>query len=546
VSSIKRYFIPLILFVSVTWFAFTPGDKYFEVLKNLDIFTSMFKEVNALYVDEVDPEKLVKAGIDAMLESLDPYTTYIPEEDVEEFKSMTTGQYAGIGASLGKVKNRILITMPFENFAAWKAGMKVGDEILKVNGIGVKGKDLDVVSNLLKGPVNSKIEVEVKRHGNVEPLKFSFTRERIKIFNVPYYGTVENKIGYIRLDDFTVGAGKEVADAVVKLKNSGAEKLILDLRNNPGGLLNEAVNVVNIFIPGDRTVVETRSRLAEWNKEYKTSGNPVDIQIPLVILVNESSASASEIVAGAIQDYDRGILVGRKTYGKGLVQTTRTLPYNSQLKITTARYYTPSGRCIQSVDYTKKDASGGGTIIPDSLREAYKTSNGRTVFDGNGLQPDVFVEVGQPVPVLKELKEEGLLFDYATKWVHEHNAEEGFIKGEKEFNMFAQWLSDKEFKYHTSVERTLLKLKESAEEEAYLQDLQVHIQSLEWAIQKDKKNDLNKYKDDILELLEQEIAIRRALLPGQITASFDDDPDILKAVQLLKEKDAFSQILSRN
>ena len=541
-SRIKRYFIPFIVLVSAVWFAFIPNDRYFDILKNLDIFATMFKEVNALYVDEVDPEKLVNTGIEAMLNSLDPYTTYIPEDEADNFRSMTTGQYAGIGAAIGNINDRILITMPYENFAAHKAGLQIGDEILSVNDTKVKGKNLEDVSELLRGHLKSMIRLEVKRYGHPEPLQYSFPRERIKILNVPYYGVVEEDIGYVQLKNFTTGAGKEVSDAVINLMNSGARKLILDLRDNPGGLLSEAVNVVNVFIPADKVAVETRSRLKEWNKVYKTTSNPVDAHIPLIILVNEKSASAAEIVSGAIQDYDRGILVGRTTFGKGLVQTSRPLGYNAQLKITTARYYTPSGRCIQSVNY---DESGNGISIPDSLRMSFKTSGGRTVFDGNGLEPDVHVTIAEPVPVIDALKKKGFIFDYATQWAHEHKQGD-FKKDRKEFDNFVNWLSGKDFNYHTSVEEVLLKLKKSAEDEAYLQDLQDNISSLEKAIEADKKKDLYKFQTKILELLEQEIAARRLLVHGMIPATFDNDPDILKAVELLKEKNAFSQILSRN
>lgn len=535
-----------IVFLAGVTFAFTPTDKFFAIAKNLDIFASLFKEVNALYVDEVDPELLIGAAIDAMLESLDPYTTYIPEEQVDNFRSLTTGSYAGVGAMIGKMDDRILITMPYASFAADKAGLKVGDEIISVDGIYVKNKSVSDVSNMLKGKPDTKVDVTVKRYGNDKFLTFSFKREKVKIKNVPYYGVLKENIGYIKLEDFTLGSGREVGDAVERLKLQGVERIVLDLRDNPGGLLNEAVNVVNVFIPKGKEVVETRGKIEEWNKTYKTLNNPTDTEIPLIVLINENSASASEIVAGAIQDYDRGILMGRNTFGKGLVQTTRPLSYNSQLKVTTAKYYTPSGRCIQSIDYSNKGLNGEGIEIPDSLRAAFKTRNGRIVYDGHGLQPDIPVTEKHNAAIIDVLKEKGFIFDYATEWYYTNPDKKKFNKSDDEFQKFKLWLADKKFSYNTEVEDLLVELQISAKNEAYFDELKDEISSLQSAIALDKKNDLEKFKFILLEILEKEIDGRIFLYEGAIKANFDDDVDILAAIKIFDKEDSLKRILTRN
>ncbi|MFZ6013723.1 MAG: S41 family peptidase, partial [Bacteroidota bacterium] len=348
----------LVIFI-ISAFAFRkPAEKYFDIAKSLDIFATLFKEVNAYYVDEVEPQKLIRKGIDGMLESLDPYTDYIPEDELESFRITTTGQYGGIGALIGVINKKTVVTHPYKNFPAYKNGIKVGDEIISVDGKNIQGKPTSDVSSLLKGQPKTDVEVRIKRYGRKEELVFKLKREKISVSNIAYYGLIEPQIGYIKLDDFTPGASHEVLDALTELKEKGAKSLILDLRENPGGLLHEAVNIVSLFIPKGLEVVSTKGKVDEWNKSYKTLNNPIDTEIPIVVLTSEGSASASEIVAGALQDYDRAVLVGDRTFGKGLVQTTRTLTYNAQLKVTTAKYYIPSGRCIQALDYTHRKADG--------------------------------------------------------------------------------------------------------------------------------------------------------------------------------------------
>ena len=386
-----KYLVAITLVVAVSIALIKPENKYFEIARNLDIFATLYKEVNAFYVDEVDPEKTIKTGIDAMLASLDPYTNYIPEEDMDAYSLMITGKYAGIGSLIGVINGRVLITMPNDGFPAANAGLRIGDEIIKVDNVDVKGQPTSEVSKLLKGNAGTEVNVTVLRRGEEKPLVFEIKRAEITLPNVPYHGIVGENVGYIKLAEFTTDAGKEVKDAVESLKKQGATSLILDVRENPGGLLHEAVNICNVFIPKNKVVVETKGKVEQWNQVYKTLNRPTDVEIPLVVLTSTGSASASEIVSGTIQDYDRGVLVGRQTFGKGLVQTTRPLAYNSQLKVTTAKYYIPSGRCIQAVDYSHRNPDGSVGKVPDSLMVAFKTQNGRTVYDGGGIKPDIEV-----------------------------------------------------------------------------------------------------------------------------------------------------------
>ena len=427
--------------------AFTgPGEKYFDIAKNLDIFASLFNEVNTNYVDEIDPKKLINTGIRGMLESLDPYTDYIAEEDLEAFSIQMTGQYAGVGALIGVVNKKTVVTEPYEGFPAFKAGIRVGDELISVDGKDVKGKSTGETSSLLKGNPDTEVEIVVRRLGQKEALHFKIKRENIKISNVVYKGILDGNIGYIKLDEFTRGAGKEVGDALVKLKETGAKKIILDLRDNPGGLLYQAIDIVNIFIPKGVEVVSTKGKVQEWNKTYSTLNNPVDAKIPLAVITSSGSASASEIVAGALQDYDRAILIGQKTFGKGLVQETRQLPYNTQLKITTAKYYIPSGRCIQALDYSHRKSDGSVVKVADSLKSEFKTKAGRKVYDGGGLDPDLPVKDEVLGDITIELITSGLIFEYATTYCSEHAVPvsmKNFVLSDAEYNAFAAWLKDK-------------------------------------------------------------------------------------------------------
>jgi carboxyl-terminal processing protease len=546
-KNVKKIAFFIVLIASVTLVAFNrPDDKYFEIAKNIDIFASLFKEVNAYYVDEVNPNQVMKKGIDAMLESLDPYTNYIPEDEIEDFRTMTTGQYGGIGAVIGKRNERPIILMPYEGFPAHKAGLMVGDEIVSVDGIEVTSKATSDISKLLKGQSNTQVKVMVKRLGVSEKFEVVLTREKIKIDNVPYYGMVNNNTGYIKLSDFTSNASKEVKKALIELKEKGAKNMILDLRDNPGGLLSEAINISNLFVPKDKEIVRTKGKIAEWNKIYNALNAPVDTDMPLVVLTSSRSASASEIVSGVIQDYDRGVLVGERTYGKGLVQATRPLTYNSQLKITTAKYYTPSGRCIQAIDYSHRNEDGSVGKIPDSLRVAFKTKNGRTVYDGGGISPDIEVEDRAIAPITSSLISKGLLFDYAGTYVLEHKK----IKGAKEFEMsdaeyqdFIKWLANKEYDYSTKVENTLEDLVNFSKKEKYYDAIKPQVESLKAQISHNKEKDLMTFKDEIKEYLEEEIVSRFYLQKGVVEASFDDDEDVTAAIKIFNNPVEYNKLL---
>lgn len=540
----------VITLVLVTFLvAFKPGERYFEIAKNLDIFATLFKEVNTFYVDEIEPDELIRVGIDSMLSSLDPYTNYIPEEDLESFRTMTTGQYAGIGALIGKLNGKTIITMPYEGFPAEKGGLKIGDEIIRVDGQDVTGMSTSEISNLLKGQVRTAVNITIRRYGQEKPLDIELTREKITVNNVTYYGLVTPKVGYIRLEEFTTNAGKEVEDALSDLKSKGIEGVILDLRNNPGGLLSEAVNVSNVFIKKGKEVVSTKGKVTEWNKTYKTLNQPLDTEIPLVVMANGGSASAAEIVSGVMQDYDRGVLVGNTTFGKGLVQTTRPLSYNSQLKVTTAKYYIPSGRCIQALDYSHRNEDGSVGRVPDSLKLEFKTKNGRVVYDGEGLSPDVEVAYRNFAPITLTLITEGLIFEYANKYFYEKKITEGpktFELSDQDYQEFVNWLKKKEYDYTTQVEYEIEELIASAKEEKYYKDIQAELEQLKKEIVHNKDEDVLNFKSEIKEALKQEILQRKYLQKGSIEASFKDDRQIQQAVSILNNPEEYKKILKLN
>ncbi|MBD0254773.1 MAG: S41 family peptidase [Cytophagales bacterium] len=523
-----------------------PGERYFEIVKNLDIFATLFREVNTYYVDEINPNRLMKTGIDAMLRSLDPYTDYIPEDEIEDYRTMTTGQYGGIGAAVSPRNGKTYVVLPSENSPAAKAGLRVSDEILRIDDIDVKNKSYHDVNKLLRGQANTPVKLTVKRYGQDKPIDISVVRENIKIDNVPYYGMVSGEVGYIHLSDFTTGASREVKNALTELKTKGAKKLILDLRDNPGGLLSEAVNISNLFVAKDAEIVSTKGKVTDWNKVYTALNPPADTEIPVAVLTSSRSASAAEIVAGVIQDYDRGVLIGQKTYGKGLVQATRPLSYNSQLKITTAKYYIPSGRCIQAIDYSHRNEDGSVGKIPDSLQVAFKTRNGRTVFDGGGITPDIPVEHPTFPAIAQSLDSKGLLFEYANKYANEHQTikpAKDFQLSDEEYQAFVNWLSNKEYDYTTQVEKSVEDLITYAKKEKYYEDIQEQIKSLKTKMYHNKDSDLQKFKPELKEMLEQEIVSRYYLQKGFVEASFDDDVDIRAAVDVLNNNGRYAQFL---
>ncbi len=525
----------------------TPTNKYFEIAKNLDIFATLFKEVNAFYVDEVDPKKTIETGINAMLASLDPYTNYIPEEDAADYRTMTTGEYAGIGSLIGVIEDKVVITMPNEGFPAEKAGIKIGDQLVKIDDVPITTTSTSDVSKLLKGKPGTTVKIEIIRNG--ETKHFTVTRSTIIVENVPYYGMVTNNIGYLKLTEFTTNAGKEVKKAVKKLKSDGATSIILDIRENPGGLLFEAVNISNVFIPKGNLVVETRGKQEDWTQEYKTLGTPTDTKIPLVVLTSSGSASASEIVSGTLQDYDRAVLIGRKTFGKGLVQTTRQLPYNAQVKVTTAKYYIPSGRCIQALDYSHRNTDGSVGKVPDSLMVAFKTKQGRTVYDGGGVTPDIKVEGQYLAPITISLLSKAHIFNYANQYYYTHPTApklKGFSLSDAEYADFVAWLKDKNYDYTTKLENAIAKLEENKSNDPMVEKIKDKLEILKKEVAHNKEKDLQTHKEEIQSLLEEEIMGRYYFTKGEIACSITHDNDVAEAIALLNNPAKYNRILEKS
>jgi carboxyl-terminal processing protease len=522
-------------------------DNEFKIAKGLDIYFNLFKELNYSYVDDLDPEKLIQTSLDAMLESLDPYTTFIPESEMDNFKFQTTGKYAGIGALIRKSGDFVMIAEPYEGSPAHKAGLKAADLILEIDGVSTKDKDISKVSESLKGSPETEVEVLINRPGVEKPIKKKITRQKITIPNVPYYAIIKDSIGYIRLTNFTTDAGKDVNEALIQLKKQKAKAVILDLRNNPGGLLNEAVAVANVFVGKDELVVKTKGKVKDANKNYVTGLMPTDTIIPLAILVNRGSASASEIVAGAIQDMDRGIIVGQRTFGKGLVQQTRPLSYNTQLKVTTAKYYIPSGRCIQALDYTHKNEDGSVGYIPDSLISEFKTKNGRKVYDGGGVIPDIKVTADRLSDLAYNLYVKNIIFDFATEFVQKNDTISKVAKfniSDDIYNQFSLFMSTKDFAYKTKTEETLNSLIENAKKEKYYTDAENEIKQLKEKLTHDKYKDLETFRKEIAQLIKEEIVTRYFYQKGKIEASLIDDPELDKALESLNNKQIYADIIS--
>ncbi len=523
-------------------------DPYFEISKNLDIFTTLYREVNTFYVDEVDPGSVMKKAIDAMLKELDPYTVYISEADIEDFRVQTTGSYGGIGAIIRQAGDYVLISEIYEGAPADKAGLIPGDKLLKVNGKKVKGKTTSEVSEVLKGQPGTSLELGIQRINKDKELTVEIIREEIKIKSIPYAGMINDETGYILLRSFTRNCAKEVKEAFLDLKkNHGMKSLVLDLRGNPGGLLDEAIKMCNIFISKGEEVVHTKGKLKEWQKSYKTQFEPVDLEIPIVVLVNQGSASASEIVAGTLQDLDRAVVIGKRTYGKGLVQQTRPMPYNSQVKITTAKYYTPSGRCIQALDYSNRNEDGSVGKTPDSLRNPFETRNHRLVYDGGGVDPDRVVKQDEYGNIILSLLNKQLIFDFSNQFASENSeisSVENFDIDDPIFNSFKSYLEGKDYKYETGTEELLKALKETAEAEKYFEDIKQTYEQLSIDLKSNKRNDLDKYRSQINEFLLTEIVSRYYYQKGAIQVGLKRDPFVLEASSTLNNQDLYKSILS--
>ena len=546
----KKKYQTLILVLSVvlsSYISLSYSDNYFETSKNIDIFTSLYKELNTYYVDRTDPGILMKEAIDAMLKSLDPYTQYIPESEVEDFRLQTTGQYGGIGAMITKIEDYVVISEPYEGFPAQKAGLLPGDRIIEINGVNAKGKSTEDVSKILRGQPNTSVTLLINRPHIEQSFKVSFNREKVFVPSVPYSAYISDGIGYVRLNSFTKNCANNVKSSIMELKNEqNLEGLILDLRGNPGGLLNESVDIVNLFIEKGIEVVNTKGKIKSWDKSYVASKNPLDIDVPLVVLINSASASASEIVSGAIQDLDRGVIIGQRSFGKGLVQQTRKLPYNSQLKLTVAKYYIPSGRCIQALDYSNRNDDGSVGKITDSLMTTFYTKNGREVKDGGGILPDIILDTENYSMIIASLYRERLFFHYANyfRFLNDTIADD-FIFSDLDYSNFTEYLSDKDYSYKTETEKSLENFKKESKQEGYFIDLSNEYSILQRKLMEKKQDDLIKSKEDIQEILTMEIMSRYYFQKGRIKASINFDNEIKKAIELLQDSQKYDNILSK-
>lgn len=542
----KKLSITLVVVITAfTSLAFV--DNFFEISKNLEIFTTTYKELNSNYVDDVDAAKIMRTGIEAMVESLDPYTNYISESEVEDYRFMTTGQYGGVGATIFQRDKNIVIRETYEGYPAQKAGLLPGDIMLEIDGKSMYGKNNNEVSKFLKGSAGTELTLLLKREGVENPFKVVLKREEIQIENVPYYGMVNGNVGIIQLKGFTQNAGKEVKKALQELKkNPNLTAVILDVRGNPGGLLHEAVDIANIFVNKGELAVDTRGKNKDANKTYLTINDPIDATIPLAILTNSSSASASEIVSGVVQDLDRGVIVGQRTFGKGLVQTTRPLTYNAQLKITTAKYYIPSGRCIQALDYSNRNEDGSVGKVPDSLIKEFKTKAGRKVYDGGGVAPDFKTDVQTYSVITQSLLTKNVIFDFVNLYVSKHSQKPSisdFTLNETDYTEFINFVKSKDFDYQTKSEKILDDYREAAVKEKYYDAVKADLDQLKAKLMHDKNADLLKFKGEIKEILEEEIISRYYFQKGRIQQSLKNDIEVKKAIEVFNDKPLYTLTL---
>jgi carboxyl-terminal processing protease len=525
-------------------FLSTQETRDFRIAKNLDIFLALFRELNTFYVDELNPDKLVKTGIDNMLKTLDPYTVYYPESEGDEVTFMTTGKYGGIGSLVRGGGEYVVISLVYKGFPADVAGIKAGDILKKVDGVSLKGVDTDVVSEKLKGNPGTIINLTIERNG--KEMDFSVKREKIAVPSVPYSGMIDSNTGYIRFTNFTQNCTDDVRKALIELKNNNARQIILDLRSNPGGLLTEAVDIVNLFVGTGNEIVSTKGKVKQFDEAFKTTKSAVDEKIPLAVIINRGSASASEIVAGAIQDLDRGIIVGQRSYGKGLVQITRPLSYNTQLKVTTAKYYIPSGRCIQALDFSHPNEDGSVGIIPDSLISEFKTRNGRVVKNGGGITPDIEIAPESLSQIATELFFRNYIFDFASIYYWSHpgfKSIDEFSFTDKDYADFENYLTARKFSYKTITEMSLNELIANAKKEKYY-DLHKDIfTELQKELNHTLDNDLTTFKNEITELLEDEIIGRYFYEEGSIAWTVKTDEQVLKAVEILNKSQDYNSIL---
>ncbi len=537
-SGKKLGILALIALISASSLLFiSSSNDDFKLVKSLEIYYSLFRELNLFYVDETNPEKLVENSINGMLKELDPYTNYIPESDSENFNFMTTGEYGGIGSLIRRNGDFAIIAEPYEGFPAAVAGLRAGDTLVAIDGKNMEGMAISIISDNLKGAPKTPVTLTIRRYGNPDPIEISLVREKIIISNVPYFGMLDDHTGYIRLANFTTGAAKETKFALLELrKNPSCDAIVLDLRSNPGGLLIEAVDVANLFIPQGEEIVSTRGRVKQWDHEYRTRFSPVDTSIFVAVLVSRGSASASEIVAGSLQDLDRAVIIGQRTFGKGLVQTTRELSYNSRLKVTTAKYYIPSGRCIQALDYSNRNEDGSVGVIPDSLISEYQTRNGRTVFDGGGIQPDFPTEAGRLNQISIALLTKNIIFDFATVYAATNeniSPISDFEFSQEDFEEFKQLVSTRDFHYETRSEGSLKSLNDIAKREKYFELAESEFLALESKLSHNNEKDLDNFSEEIIQLLKEEIAVRFYYQKGRMQAAIESDPEVEKAMEIL-------------
>ncbi len=523
-------------------------NKNFEISKNLDIFNAIFKELNLFYVDSIKSKDIIELGVRSMLNSLDPYTEYISEDKMPEFKFMITGEYAGIGSIITSRDGKVLIIDPYEGMPAASNGLQIGDQLLEIDGFVLSGDNSSEASEKLKGQPNTKVKIKFQRAGEKKPRTIEIERKLIHINPVTYYGVMKNDVGYIALSSFTDGCFQGVRDAFEDLrKNKGVKSLILDLRDNGGGSMEEALQILNMFIPKGKVLLTTKGRVKQNERVYRATQNPIDTVMPLAVMINQGSASASEIVAGALQDQDRAVIIGRRSFGKGLVQTPRELPYNGQLKVTTYKYYIPSGRCVQAIDYAHRDSRGYAERIPDSLTTVYYTEKGRPVRDGGGVTPDFSVSETKIPNIYYYMEADGTLMDFVVQWRVKHPtiaSPSEFVLTDQDYEEFKEYMKTANFKYDRQSEKGLASLKEIMEFEGYLDTASEEFKALEKKLQPDLNRDLELHRESLSKQLAKEIMHQYYYAKGELIYTLRNDKDLDKTLEVLGDKSLYDKTLT--